>query len=97
MFEIFSKRNTCSKNYKTSMIFMRKAINKIEELPEVTRFNYDTERNEGFAEGKSFFITFEVHNLMDSVEVDLTTTCSLPFFIPRKTSNNFLAVIDKNV
>lgn len=97
MFEFFSKRNSNSKSYKTSMILMRQAIKKIEDLPEVTRFGYDEGRNEGFAEGKSFFVTFEIHNLMDSIEVDLTTTCSMPFFTPRKTSNNFLAVIDKNI
>lgn len=55
---------------------------------------YDPERYEGFFKGKMFYITYEMHQTPEGVILEATTTCKIPFFVPKTYTTGFFEYIN---
>ncbi len=97
MFQFFSKTYQHRVTYKNSMTVVKDAVKSFASNSNVIDHFYDNERNEGFYKGKSFYITYELHQTNEGIIVELTTSCKLPFFVPRTYTNGFIEFLNNTI
>lgn len=97
MLDFFKTTYSTRKAYKLRLSALAEIIKSYESNPNVTELYYDQERNEGCVKSKSYFITFELHQIENEIYLDITTSAKLPFFIPRTYTRGFLQYIDTKI
>lgn len=95
MFKQFFSRTYRNKVlYKLSMDTLASYVKSFSDNQSIDEFYYDDIRNEGFIKGKKYYLTFELHQVQDGVLLETTTSCKLPFFIPKTYSSGFYQFVD---
>ncbi len=94
MFQFFSRTYQNRSMYKLPMNQLSAAVTSFSENPTVVDSYYDEVRNEGFFKGKSYYLTFELHQTNEGIVMEVTTTCTLPFFIPKTYTTGFITYIN---
>lgn len=89
MLSFFKKTYKTRSTYTGSINSLADIIKSFSTNPTVVDSFYDNDRHEGFYKGKMYYLTFELHQTDIGIILETTTTCKLPFFIPRTYSRGF--------
>lgn len=94
MKNFFSRTYQTRNTYRCTIDTLANIIVSFRDNDNVTDSFYDTSRHEGFFKGSMFYITYELHQADSGIILETTTTCKLPFFIPRTYTRGFIEYIN---
>ncbi len=94
MLNFFSRTYQTRNTYKSSMNSLADIVVSFKDNDTVIDSFYDPARHEGFFKGKMYYLTFELHQTDGGIVLETTTSCKLPFFIPRTYANGFTQYIN---
>lgn len=91
----FFKRTYENRNlYKMQIDKLAEIVVSFESNELVTESFFDQNRYEGFFKGKMFYITYEMHQTPEGVILEVTTTCKIPFNVPKTYTTGFFEYIN---
>lgn len=93
MIDFFKRTYQTRITYNGSMNAVTNIIDSFTTNSTVDDSFFDKERHEGFFKGKMYYLTFELHQTDVGIIIEITTTCKLPFFIPRTYTQGFIEYI----
>ncbi len=91
----FFKRTYQSRvKFKQPLSDLKTKILDFRENDTVMELYYDELRDEGYVKGNSYYITFELHLINNEIILDVTTTCKIPFMIPKMYFKGFISFLE---
>ncbi len=91
----FFKRTYHSRiKFKQSLSNLKTKILEFKNNDTVIDLYYDELRNEGYVKGNYYYITFELHIINNEIIFDVTTTCKVPFMVPKMYSKGFISYLE---
>ncbi len=93
----FKRTYQTRQTFKVSKEKLVHAVKSFEQNETVQEFYYDQERNEGFVQGKSYYLTYEIHQTNEGLILEIYVTCKIPFFVPRTYATGFMQYVNQQV
>lgn len=89
MIDFFKRTYQHQQLYNMSMQSLFSTISTFPSSHDLQDHYLDEQRYEGFFKSSKYYISFELHHVTNGVLLCTTTTCKLPFYIPKTYTNGF--------